>query len=290
MRGAKGVLINICGGPDLTLFEVDEAANRIREEVDPSANIIFGSTFEDSLEGKVRLSLVATGIDAEATMPRLRDFANKRSEAGSASQPVLTAISGSRDSAAQVAQPAPIGQPALDPPGTPVLQPVAQAAAQLEPEDGATQPAPVPHPVAAEKPAVAATSHGAPAGGNRPFIPPRPIAAAAQHHQRRAPDPFAEAAVANGGRVTASKASLFERMTGTGRARKLSVSGDKAHFAPPAATETGVSSLFRPAPKTKFPRDEAVAPGKPEPRVSTGSRDSEDDLLEIPAFLRRQAN
>src|ERR1700749_1623910 len=66
MKGARGVLINITGGLDMTLFEVDEAANRIREEVDPEANIIFGSTFDERLEGKMRISVVATGIDAEA--------------------------------------------------------------------------------------------------------------------------------------------------------------------------------------------------------------------------------
>src|SRR5512143_1888003 len=65
MKGARGVLINITGGPDMTLFEVDEAANRIREEVDPDANIIFGSTFDQNLTGKIRISVVATGIDAE---------------------------------------------------------------------------------------------------------------------------------------------------------------------------------------------------------------------------------
>ena len=65
MRGAKGVLINITGSMDMTLFEVDEAANRIRAEVDPEANIIVGSTFNQSLEGRVRVSVVATGIDAE---------------------------------------------------------------------------------------------------------------------------------------------------------------------------------------------------------------------------------
>ncbi|NDF11696.1 MAG: cell division protein FtsZ [Proteobacteria bacterium] len=63
MKGARGVLINITGGPDLTLFEVDEAANRVREEVDPEANIIFGSAFDESLEGIIRVSVVATGID-----------------------------------------------------------------------------------------------------------------------------------------------------------------------------------------------------------------------------------
>ena len=71
MKGARGVLINITGGPDMTLFEVDEAANRIRDEVDPDANIIFGSTFDQSLEGRIRVSVVATGIDAQAkTQPR----------------------------------------------------------------------------------------------------------------------------------------------------------------------------------------------------------------------------
>jgi cell division protein FtsZ len=63
MRGAKGLLISITGGKDLTLFEVDEAATRIREEVDQDANIIVGATFDESLEGIIRVSVVATGID-----------------------------------------------------------------------------------------------------------------------------------------------------------------------------------------------------------------------------------
>jgi cell division protein FtsZ len=70
MKGAKGVLINITGGMDMTLFEVDEAANRIRDEVDPEANIIFGSTFNKDLEGRIRISVVATGIDLAAMQPR----------------------------------------------------------------------------------------------------------------------------------------------------------------------------------------------------------------------------
>ena len=65
MKGAKAVLINITGGSDMTLFEVDEAANRIREEVDVDANIIFGSTFDEKLDGLMRVSVVATGIAAE---------------------------------------------------------------------------------------------------------------------------------------------------------------------------------------------------------------------------------
>jgi cell division protein FtsZ len=67
MKGARGVLINITGGLDMTLFEVDEAANRVRDEVDPDANIIFGSTFDEALQGKMRVSVVATGIEVNAS-------------------------------------------------------------------------------------------------------------------------------------------------------------------------------------------------------------------------------
>jgi len=66
MRGARGVLISITGGKDLTLYEVDEAATRIREEVDPDANIIVGATFDESLDGIIRVSVVATGVDVNA--------------------------------------------------------------------------------------------------------------------------------------------------------------------------------------------------------------------------------
>jgi cell division protein FtsZ len=66
MRGARGVLISITGGRDLTLFEVDQAASRIREEVDPDANIIVGATFDESLKGTIRVSVVATGVEISA--------------------------------------------------------------------------------------------------------------------------------------------------------------------------------------------------------------------------------
>jgi cell division protein FtsZ len=68
LKGAKGLLINITGGNDITLFEVDEAANKIRAEVDPSAEILVGSTFEESLGGKMRVSIVATGLGGEAAI------------------------------------------------------------------------------------------------------------------------------------------------------------------------------------------------------------------------------
>ena len=104
LRGARGVLINITGGQDLTLFELDEAANRIREEVDPDANIIVGSTIDEELQGIMRVSVVATGIDAteasnETPLPRrsmaeplVKDVENNRSatdESSSESQNTL---------------------------------------------------------------------------------------------------------------------------------------------------------------------------------------------------------
>ncbi len=85
MRGARGLLISITGGKDLTLYEVDEAATRIREEVDPDANIIVGATFDESLDGIIRVSVVATGVDINAaTMPRP---ATAQSHAGAPIQP-----------------------------------------------------------------------------------------------------------------------------------------------------------------------------------------------------------
>jgi cell division protein FtsZ len=67
MKGAKGVIVSIIGGEDMRLMEVDEAANHIRELVDPDANIIWGSAFNNELEGKIRVSVVATGIEAETS-------------------------------------------------------------------------------------------------------------------------------------------------------------------------------------------------------------------------------
>lgn len=80
MKGAMGILINITGGYDMTLYEVDEAANRIREEVDPEARIIFGSTFDEQMNGRMRVSVVATGIEAEAVKEKLKSLEEKDSD------------------------------------------------------------------------------------------------------------------------------------------------------------------------------------------------------------------
>ena len=74
LKGARAVLINITGGDDLTLFDVDEATNRIRNDVDPEANIIFGAVFNENMTGKVRVSVVATGIDGARPAQMQQNF------------------------------------------------------------------------------------------------------------------------------------------------------------------------------------------------------------------------
>jgi cell division protein FtsZ len=94
MKGAKGVLINITGGMDMTLFEVDEAANRIREEVDAEANIIFGSTFDEKLDGLMRVSVVATGISTDGILAKPRPQMTLVSSQEAPIQELLTKESG----------------------------------------------------------------------------------------------------------------------------------------------------------------------------------------------------
>jgi len=126
MKGAKGVIINITGGDDLRLMEVDEAANHIRELVDEDANIIVGSAFNPDLEGRMRVSVVATGIDAQARA------AIVPSSASSGAKTVFAAGQGSLGAKPWVVdlgndKPAPAVEPAA-----PVVETVEEAATELE--------------------------------------------------------------------------------------------------------------------------------------------------------------
>ena len=96
LKGAKGVLINITGGHDLTLFEMDEAANRIKEEVDPNAMIKFGSAIDPDLQGRMRVSVVATGIDAESMPAREPMEATLRRRPVATDPDMLAAVRGQR--------------------------------------------------------------------------------------------------------------------------------------------------------------------------------------------------
>ena len=300
MKGAKGVLINITGGPDMTLFEVDEAANRIREEVDPDANIIFGSTFDESLDGRIRISVVATGIDAAAmAQPRpVISLVSDRSRAEPASasstpHPAAVAMSPIAVAAAAVAsapQPAVAGTSALamaQPQAQAVAQPQPQVVAQALPQAQPAVPKPLPQPPVAAPAAPQAEAIERAIVRDDAFIPPKPVEPQVRPATAAAPvgspDPFAAAAMANGarGQAPAYKArtpSLFERVTGVGRGR--------AAPAEPAPVTAGPVVPTQPAaPQPQQPR---LGPLDPADRVTVSK--GEEDLLEIPAFLRRQAN
>jgi cell division protein FtsZ len=124
MKGAKGVIISITGGEDMRLMEVDEAANHIKELVDPDANIIWGSAFNNDLEGKIRVSVVATGIDAEIQAPAAPAKVFAFPGAARTVEPIRTPGS-SATAAAPVAAPAPVAQMAPAP--QPMPEPLAEA-------------------------------------------------------------------------------------------------------------------------------------------------------------------
>ena len=362
MKGARGVLINISGGPDMTLYEVDEAANRIRDEVDPHANIIFGSIFDESLEGSLRVSVVATGIDAEEqAQPSLHTLypepavASRAIEDDGSFEPVRAPqppLAFNRPQAAPAAtRPLILPQEAqpMGPAVATARAATAAAVAMPEPQPTAMEPAPAPKPAVstprpievraemekapvAQTPAVekapTPTAAAAPAPkadaepAREPFIPPR-AAAAVRREPLAKPDPFAEAALTNAGQAQPKKPrrgpSLFERMTGGGRKEKaaepaaekvwdavlakesgsevkaaraeprLEASPAKPVAAPTKAAETP------PAPSAPVAEKKAVEKETPStPEASQAPQglapEPEEDLLEIPAFLRRQAN
>jgi len=322
MRGARGVLINATGGPDMTLFEVDEAANRIREEVDADANIIFGSTFDEQMEGTMRVSIVATGIDANA-----------------AAEPRSPMISLVHD--ADHAKPKKVEQAPEEKAEDTAPEVVAEDA-QPEPEaEKAPEPVKAAEPVQTElEPAIAKAGLSwpkepevQPQTASAPFIPPKPAAAERTEAKPATPrqaDAFAEAAIANAGAQAERKRgrSLFQKVTG---AVNRAMAEDTVAEAP-AQPERREPTAARPAPTPEAPKPVAEAAPAPSPAVAetpaepeavkapepakpvaatpaapapapakqsladikpAAPRESaraEEDMLEIPAFLRRQAN
>ena len=140
MKGARGVLVNISGGMDLTLFEVDQAANRIREEVDSEANIIFGSVFDPRLEGRMRVSVVATGIEAEAQEAQPRSVALSlivsRSRDEAAAEEPAAAVAPDREFAA-APSPEPKAEAKLEPEPAPEPEPFSRVDSTADKADGA---------------------------------------------------------------------------------------------------------------------------------------------------------
>jgi cell division protein FtsZ len=220
MRGARGVLINITGGYDMTLFEVDGAANRIREEVDEDANIIFGTSVDETMNGRVRVSVVATGIDAAAVRE--------------AEKPKLVAVGGG------VAQPinavanqsigaAPTG------PGLPFMRRAAQTAPAMRPAIVETAPAAEPEAIV-EAPVMLAPS-------------PAPLAEAPQ---LRVPvtEPV-EPQVTPDAPRPAGLRGLFGKVTGMGgmMKRNLSPAAEPQSFAPESTPTARMEPMAAPAPR-----------------------------------------
>jgi len=260
MKGARGVLINITGGLDMTLFEVDEAANRVREEVDPNANIIFGSTFDEKLQGRMRISVVATGIDGDNPQGERAPTLGTRLPAAEPTTPALRA-GYTQPMLTQNAVPAPRSE--LRPPALPQPQPVATA--QVAPP-------------AAEAAESAALRSGA-------FIAPKPVDPGVPRQVPIA-HPTVPPAADPAARPRGRGPSLIERVTGVGRVRATPPAAPASAPAPsPATPPRSAASLPTAAARAAQPR---LAPLEAEEQRTGNSK--EDDLLDIPAFLRRQAN
>ena len=166
MKGAKGVLINITGGYDMTLFEVDEAANEVRREVDVDAHIILGSTFDEKMVGKIRVSVVAAGLQQVAAVrPTPQPVRELQAGLNSA---IMNAPSPAAElgitppAAAPVAAPVEMVAPQPAPVVVPVPLPVQQAAINVPPSD-LRPPAPIIRPRPAPMPdAAPVETHAAP--------------------------------------------------------------------------------------------------------------------------------
>lgn len=259
LKGAKGVLINITAGPDLTLFELDEAANRIRSEVDAEANIMVGSTLDPEMAGMMRVSVVATGIDAIS-----REQVTPAPQRAAAEPPVAPAP-------ARPTSPAPAPAAYEAPMAARIAQGTAQSFADVQAE-AAAAPAPAyeaPAPMPAQ--GLRTAPYGAPKFDGTGDMPPR---------RPGEPSPEAlmrlQAAVSNVPKaapmVRPAPAREPERAS-----TRLSINGIIHKMTGQVARETTA------APR---PQRELAEPQVADSRYEDGER----ERIDIPAFLRRQAN
>ena len=251
MRGAKGVLINITGGYDMTLFEVDGAVNRIREEVEEDANIIFGTSVDETMNGRIRVSVVATGIDA----------AGQRE----AEKPKLVAMGGGAAQLVNAVSNQSIGAAPATGPGLPFMRRAAQTAPTLRP--------------AVVETAYALEAEIAPSPGSQQEAPvmlaPAPMAEPEMPQLRVPVAEPAEPQPAAAPR-SAGLRGLFGKVTGMGgmMKRNLSSSVEPQGF----TAETAQTARIEP-----------TSASAPAPRFEAARPSQQDEMsLEIPAFLRRQ--
>ena len=328
MKGAKGVLINITGGLDMTLHEVDEAANRIREEVDGDANIIFGSTFDATMDGRMRVSVVATGIAAMAAQQPAPNYLsldmNRPMQTG---QPALSRPAAppvgrvAMPTAAAAPAPAmPAAPPvAVAPPAPPVAAaapsapivasmptpapayeaPVEEPVMMAPPVEAvpvAPAPAPVQTPVAAA-PVAATPVAAAPAPTPAPAAPQRPLV---DENDWRVSRPSTAKAPVRAEPVTRPTMArpaadnrapnLFQRITGAFSAPKPATTPAAAAEPPVARPAAAPENVVAVAPKAPVSRPAPVQTSISLDVTERAKPARDDDDLQIPAFLRRQAN
>ena len=323
MKGARGLLISITGGNDLTLYEVDEAASRIRQEVDDDANIILGATFDSNLDGIVRVSVVATGIDhplskdLTSSEARIADAASRLRAQSAAARPIEVTTRpalAAPDHAPPAYEPAPA--PAYAAPPAAQYAPPAPATAhdvELMPTQSKAslfQPPPQ------EQPRVEHVDHG-------PYIPPAPQQV---HRAQRMPQvedltlpvqnqirAQRDDAAIEPPPVETKRRSLLERLASFGMSRSEDVAAapgkppvQVARPQPTLPAPTPTPSVLPPANRHVPPsavhaeyakRQAPVMPTRhthaatdQHGRPTQPPRPSEDDQLEIPAFLRRQSS
>jgi cell division protein FtsZ len=324
MKGARGLLISITGGPDMKIYEVDEAANRIREEVDVDANVIFGATQDESLEGIIRVSVVATGLDpaiardetpeSQGTLDqRLAQMADRlraqmaQRVAAQAAAPQIplpsTAPVMVQPEAPVAVAPAPLMQAA---PVMPTFTPV-MSAPLAQPEVMVAPAAPRAAPFFAAPIVEQQVVHHEPVQAET-FIPPAPERAPVRAQRMPTMDelPRPAQAVLAAQRSEAVPAApmpeqkrmtLMQRLAAVGLgARREDEAGPLSAAPIPAATEaapapSAAHEMYarrpaNPAPAYRPAEGALDATGRSQPPAARGF---EDDQLEIPAFLRRQS-
>jgi cell division protein FtsZ len=301
MRGARGLLISISGGPDLTLYEVDEAATRIREEVDPEANIILGATFDETLDGTMRVSVVATGLAIED------DCVLGDDEAEDAEESIYGfAGAGPITPAPMAARPAPLAEVHQSEPSAaeeeemveeadnePALQSQPAAAEQA---DVVEVEMPMPDPYASDAEAELAAPEAPRINTQRseaPRIPdPKEFPPIAQKQMAARGKDIAE--IAENPHKKQRK-SLLERLASVGLGRREDpirpADLDRSSSNEPRIVQDGSSAEDVPtvANEPQMAKDDPQADNvhKLAPQIDP---ELDDEDLEIPAFLRRQAN
>ncbi len=298
MGGAGGLLISITGGRDLTLFEVDEAATRIREEVDQDANIILGATFDENLEGVIRVSVVATGIDNTAKRSETITTV-KRTEAVTRSAPAMATPALERQVEKTAAA---MELPKAAPAKAPAPAKVQKDGVTIEPYKPAANAAFSDPQVEDEFKAALESELMPQAGGFVPPIAEEPSAVVKPTPIPAVEDfpPVAKAQVA-AATQPANAAPAAHGPMGLLNKLKSSFTGRDDHF------EEEISAPTMAPPRPAMPKP--AAPAAEAPRVQEDpyapkrasldtmgrvrpeeNLSSDDDQLDIPAFLRRQAN